>query len=186
MTAISISVNNMYCDPYGQVYFTQNEICDLLYTNPELDLSQFRLKDADQYNTSIKKLNVDFRPVERYQQLTIDIAEFDQVRQQKWLMPQEYQNLDIGAELLARCSSEIQKDRVRLELAFFEQNNLLDLVRYIKYLIDTMNQHNIVWGVGRGSSSASYVLYLLGLHMIDPIKYNIPLEEFFKKGVQDE
>lgn len=176
----------MYCDPFGQVYFTQSELCDLLYTNPDLDLSQFQLEDADQYNTSIRKLNVDFKTIGKYQPLDIDITEFDHARQQRWFMPKEYQTLDIGAELLSRCSNETQKDRVRLELAFFEENNLLDLVRYIKYLVDTMNQHNVVWGVGRGSSTASYVLYLLGLHMIDPIEYNIPLEEFFKKGVQDE
>jgi DNA polymerase III alpha subunit len=34
--------------------------------------------------------------------------------------------------------------------------------------------------VGRGSSVASYVLFLIGVHKIDPIKYELPIEEFFK------
>jgi DNA polymerase III alpha subunit len=43
-----------------------------------------------------------------------------------------------------------------------------------------MRDNNIVWGVGRGSSVASYVLYLLGIHKIDSIKYNLSPDEFFK------
>jgi DNA polymerase III alpha subunit len=43
-----------------------------------------------------------------------------------------------------------------------------------------MRSSNIVWGVGRGSSVASYALYLIGIHKIDPIKYNLSINEFFK------
>jgi DNA polymerase III alpha subunit len=50
----------------------------------------------------------------------------------------------------------------------------------MKYVVDTLRENNIVWGVGRGSSVASYVLHLIGVHKIDSIKYNIPIEEFFK------
>ena len=52
----------------------------------------------------------------------------------------------------------------------------------MKYIIDTLRENNVVWGVGRGSSVASYVLFLLGVHKIDSVKYNLPLEEFFKGG----
>jgi DNA polymerase III alpha subunit len=50
----------------------------------------------------------------------------------------------------------------------------------MKYIVDTLRANNIVWGVGRGSSVASYVLHLIGVHKIDSIKYSIPIEEFFK------
>lgn len=182
LTAISILDNTVFHDPFGQVYFTQADVCDILYRNPKIDLSRFQLEDAEQYNSSIRKLNADLDPIAKYQTPTISLEQFDQDNQNKWMMPKQYQDLDIRTELLARCVNTTQRDRVELELKFFEENNLLDLVRYIKYLVDTMNQHNIVWGVGRGSSTASYVLYLLGLHMIDPIEYDIPLEEFFKQG----
>ena len=58
---------------------------------------------------------------------------------------------------------------------------MLDLLKIVKYLVDTFEKNNIIWGVGRGSSVASYALHLLGLHMIDSIKYNLPIEEFFKE-----
>ena len=57
---------------------------------------------------------------------------------------------------------------------------MIDLLCYLKYLVDTMREHNIVWGVGRGSSVASYCLYLLGVHKIDSIKYELDIREFLK------
>ena len=35
-------------------------------------------------------------------------------------------------------------------------------------------------GVGRGSSVASYILYLIGVHRIDSIKYNLDWKEFLR------
>jgi len=49
-----------------------------------------------------------------------------------------------------------------------------------KYFVDTMQANNVVWGVGRGSSVASYVLYLIGVHKIDSIKYNLDWQEFLR------
>ena len=176
----------MNIDSYGEVYYTQTQLCELLYQNPKLDITDVAVIDVDQYHASIKKLHADLPRAKKYQPQDIDIKEFDLHRQNIWYMPEQYQNLDIKNELLTLCVDQIQRDRVIQELELFEQNNLLNLVRYLKYLVDVMTKNNIVWGVGRGSSTASYVLYLIGLHMIDPIKYNIPLNEFFKEGNKNE
>jgi len=48
------------------------------------------------------------------------------------------------------------------------------------YFVDTLRKHNILWGVGRGSSVSSYILYLIGIHRIDSIKYNLNIGEFLK------
>ena len=48
------------------------------------------------------------------------------------------------------------------------------------YIIETMRKHELVWGVGRGSSVASYVLYLLGVRKVDSLKYNLDIKEFLK------
>jgi DNA polymerase III alpha subunit len=50
----------------------------------------------------------------------------------------------------------------------------------MKYLVDTLRKNNVVWGVGRGSSVASYILYLIGVHKVDSIKYNLDINEFLK------
>ena len=57
---------------------------------------------------------------------------------------------------------------------------MIDLLRWLKYFVDTMRSNNLTWGVGRGSSVASYVLYLLGVHKVDSIKYKLDLKEFLR------
>ena len=54
------------------------------------------------------------------------------------------------------------------------------VLKTMKYIVDTLRKHDVVWGVGRGSSVASYALYLIGVHKIDSVKYNLPIDEFFK------
>jgi DNA polymerase III alpha subunit len=43
-----------------------------------------------------------------------------------------------------------------------------------------MKANNIIWGVGRGSSVASYVLYLLEVHRVDSMYYNLDIREFLR------
>jgi DNA polymerase III alpha subunit len=62
----------------------------------------------------------------------------------------------------------------------YQERNLFDLLRYLKYLVDTMRQNQIIWGVGRGSSLASYVLYLMGIHRIDSMLYELDPAEFLR------
>lgn len=99
----------------------------------------------------------------------------------EWFMPREYRDMDIEAYLVDRCPEE-NYGRLTIELHEYQQRDLLPLLRQMKYIVDTLRQNNIVWGVGRGSSVASYVLFLLGVHKIDSVKYHLPLEEFFKGG----
>ena len=70
--------------------------------------------------------------------------------------------------------------RVVEELELYRSRNLYPILRALIYIIDTMRKHKLVWGVGRGSSVASYVLYLLGIHKVDSLKYNLNIKEFLK------
>lgn len=97
-----------------------------------------------------------------------------------WFMPDTYKEMDIEKFVLECCTNDEYKQRAKLELQEFSKRNLTMLLKQSKYIVDTLRKHNIVWGVGRGSSVASLVLHILGIHRIDPIKYDIPLNEFFK------
>ena len=108
------------------------------------------------------------------------VEEFDQFKQNIWHMPEEYKNLDIAEHILSLCDSDTKLQRCGQELLLFQERNLFDLLRYLKYLVDTMRSHNMIWGVGRGSSVASYVLYLLGVHRIDSIYYDLEPTEFLR------
>ena len=99
-----------------------------------------------------------------------------------WFMPDNYKKIDIEKFVLDACTTEEYKQRAQIELEEFSKRNLTMLLKQVKYIVDTLRKNNIVWGVGRGSSVASLVLHILGVHKIDPIKYDIPLNEFFKKG----
>ena len=96
-------------------------------------------------------------------------------------MGEYYKDMDIEDWILSRCFNDIEIRRVEQELELFRQHNMITLLKYLKYLVDTMRYHNIVWGVGRGSSVASYVLYKIGIHKIDSIKYELSITEFFKE-----
>jgi len=66
------------------------------------------------------------------------------------------------------------------ELQEFQDRGMMPLLNFLLYMVDTMRENNIVWGVGRGSSVASYVLYLIGVHRINSMKYNLDYKEFFR------
>lgn len=133
------------------------------------DILKHTLTDADltAYTARLDKERLDY-PVPPD---SIDINE--------WFMPKEYKDLDIENFLIDQCPNE-NRNRLAQELALYRQNNMMSVLRVIKYIVDTLRKNNVVWGVGRGSSVASYALYLIGIHKIDSVKYNLPLEEFFK------
>ena len=171
----------MKYDPYGQVRFTSDELCNLLYKDPDLDLTRFLVDDPNLYNLGRKHLYADMPKLVQYE--TVDysgIDEFDSVQQSHWYMPKEYKELDIAEYILSLCKTEAELQRVGQELLLYQERNLFDLLKFLKYLVDTLRQNNIVWGVGRGSSVSSYVLYLLGVHKIDSMYYDLDISEFLK------
>lgn len=102
-----------------------------------------------------------------------------QIDSSNWLIPEDYKHMDI-AEYLVNACPENNYNRLVDELELFQKHHMLDLLKTMKYIVDTLRKNNVVWGVGRGSSVASYVLFLLGVHKIDPIKYELQINEFFK------
>lgn len=97
-----------------------------------------------------------------------------------WFIPDEYYP-NLTEMLYGMCNTDTQRDRVSQELELYIKHGMYDVLHVMKFIVDTLRENNIVWGVGRGSSVASYVLFLIGVHKIDSIKYKLPIEEFFKE-----
>jgi DNA polymerase III alpha subunit len=97
-----------------------------------------------------------------------------------WFIPKEYENIDIEEFLKQQCPKE-NYDRLLEELELYKKNKMIPVLKVMKYIVDTLRKNNIVWGVGRGSSVSSYVLFLIGVHKIDSVKYKLPINEFFKE-----
>lgn len=170
----------MKLNQYSQVEVTEQEAFTALYTQKINTLEDVYI-DSDsiieQYNNA-RNINADRIP--QLEKLTIDPSiDFDKTNQQQWFMPEDYCP-NLVEMLYGMCTTEQQTNRVSEELELFIQHNMMDLLYYLKYLVDTMRENNIVWGVGRGSSVASYVLYLLGVHKVDSLKYELDIKEFLK------
>lgn len=170
----------MKFDSYGRGLVSQRDLVDLLYRNPDLDLSGYPVIDPTSYNHSIDLLRVDYAKLTAYQALTETIEQFDHNNQQCWFMPPEYREHDIAQWVLEQCEGPAELQRAGEELLMYQERNLFDLLNYLKYLVDTMREHNIVWGVGRGSSVASFVLYKIGVHKINSLYYDLDITEFLK------
>lgn len=97
-----------------------------------------------------------------------------------WWMPEEYKTLDIEQYLLNLITTPQQRERVYAELEEFKNREMLPMLQFLVYMVTELKQHNILWGVGRGSSVSSYILYLIGVHKIDSIKYNLDYKEFLR------
>ena len=108
------------------------------------------------------------------------IEHFDVANQSNWHMPIEYKNFDIAKFVLDQCKSEAELQRAGQELLMFQERDMFVLLQYLKYLVDIMRKQNIVWGVGRGSSVASFVLFLIGVHKINSLYYDLNIDEFLK------
>lgn len=103
----------------------------------------------------------------------------DSIDSNNWFIPRAYQEMNIETFLLEN-SPESNHPRIMQEIALYKKNNMILMLKTMKYIVDTLRTNNVIWGVGRGSSVASYVLHIIGVHKIDSVKYNLPIEEFFK------
>lgn len=170
----------MKYDEYGQSIIDSRQLFDYLYQKPDISLHGLTLLDPQQYNSSVDQLHLDWPRLGQYQNPNVTVEEFDHQQQSKWFIPDEYKDLDIAAWVIGQCRTEKELDRAATELLLFQERNLFPLLVYLKYLVDTMRQHGIVWGVGRGSSVASYVLYLIGIHRINSLEFELDIREFLK------
>ena len=171
----------MKIDEYGAVFLTADELFDSIYSGRVKNFQNLYIDNATalQFNNS-KNINRDaISEITLHQTPTVSSAEVDKSHQHEWFMPKNYCP-DLIQQMYDMCTTDEQRDRVSSELELFIQHGMLDLLFYLKYLVDTMREHKIVWGVGRGSSVASYVLYLIGVHKVDSLKYKLDIHEFLK------
>lgn len=106
----------------------------------------------------------------------------------EWNIPDAYKNMTLGIledilmdELMARdLIDETYSERLEDELEKVEDHNMLPFIQCLVFIIDTFKENDVVWGIGRGSSCASLIMFLLDVNKVDPVKYDIPMEEFYK------
>lgn len=173
----------MIQNKFGQLVFSENDICDLLMQGHSVDSltdvvvdPSINLEELARYIERPDSLLTWSFPYDQ----AISIPEFHLTQQMNWHMSDEYKQLDIAQHILELCDTEAELQRCGAELLLYQERNLFNLLKYLKYLVDVMKQNNLIWGVGRGSSVASYVLYKMGVHRIDSMYYNLDVNEFLR------
>ena len=144
----------------------------LRVTNDSWELSQFNahVSVEDEIKPATEEpINLDFR----------------------WKLPDEYMKMDLWTRFADAYAAKerdlkydvVEEDRAlaRMEMEYEEikKRGMIEFMKTIIYVLDVFREKGVVWGVGRGSSCACYLLFILGLHSVDCIKYNVPMGEFF-------
>ena len=171
----------MRLDKYSNPIFNEQDLFEALYRGYKISASDVMFVDERNANVIALEELADVRLFDPINTPTLTVDQLDKTWQEQWKMPSEYKLMDIENWIREQCPPwDPNFTRVEEELTAFKERNMLDLLRWLKYFVDTMRANNIVWGVGRGSSVASYVLYLIGVHKIDSIKYNLDWQEFLR------
>jgi len=157
-------------DTQGNMYVEEDDIIELMLLNKQAKILPRNIQSFKLFESTCKTHGIK-NPFE------LDVVTANII----WNMPDEYRSIDIRQHISKTYSlSQEQWARVDIELEEFKQRNLIDLLRFFVYFVDTIRNNNVIYGVGRGSSIASYVLYLLKVHRIDSFKYNLDIKEFLK------
>ena len=172
----------MKSNQYGEIILEETDLCNLIMQGRNITQMKCVIDHSVDIESVIKLLE------DPGQLITwtfphdgnISVPDWDSLQQRNWHMPDEYKQLDIAEHVIARCDTEEKLQRVAHELLLYQERGLFDLLRYLKYLVDVMRDNKVIWGVGRGSSVASYVLYLLGVHQIDSMYYDLDVREFLR------
>jgi DNA polymerase III alpha subunit len=169
----------MHTDIYGQQVYSEQDLMNIYLSNPEFSNPNNILIDSN----IVFDANLELENIPNLITYVTDdrtIEEFDEACRNNWFIPNEYRELDIAKYVLSLCQTDEELQRVGKELLLYQERDMFVLLQYLKYLVDTMRANNIVWGVGRGSSVASFVLYLIGVHKINSLYYDLSIEEFLK------
>jgi DNA polymerase III alpha subunit len=171
----------------GEITFTPDQLMDYILNGGEIT-----------NGIHVSALTEDIKSYNKlYPNLTVNVKRDLEHLDHTWKIPEAFKSINITKFVGEKMMQEITRrenlgksltddevnarvDRIETELALFKQNDMSIILKAIIYIIDVFKRNGVVWGTGRGSSCCSYILYLIGLHSVDSVKYELDLKEFFK------
>ena len=175
----------MKTDELGIPQFSNRDLINMIYGGYADKMHVILCEknvETEKFNAALEEQGLD--SLNWYVPLVTEMSKFDEVCQGHWFMPDNYKSIDVWKYLVDKCQEKDQWpkniSRITAEYREFESRKMLPLLQYMIYLVDFMRENDIVWGVGRGSSVASYVLYLIGVHKINSIQYDLDWREFLR------
>lgn len=161
----------------GTVVCLETAIAELIYQNKNLqNIVAEQSETVELHNKADKILDTHFGHIETFDQPIYDNIEW----MNYWFTPEQYKNIDITALCLEKCKTQNEAARVLKELDLFSKKGMIPVLKQLVYMVDYWRSKNILWGVGRGSSVSSFVLYLIGINRINPMEWGLEIEDFLK------
>lgn len=173
----------MKSSEYSEVIVDDKDLFESLYNGLDIDFTACKFDNKEtvkRFNQAVSENADNISKLSLYSNPNLTKEEFDKQNQENWFLPEGYAEFPIVEFLLDKTTNEAEYQRVVMELELYIQHNMMPVLIYLKYLVDFMREKNIVWGLGRGSSIASYCLYLLGVHKVNSLKYELDIKEFLK------
>ena len=167
----------MKTDNVGRAILENQEVLECLYNGKDVNELNIERVLLDEYNKTVSELKT-AKPLKGL--VDVDVETFDLNNQKDWYMPEKFKTIDIESYALGLTKTNEEIDRVKQELKLYQKFGLYQVLRFLIYLIDLMRSNNIVWGVGRGSSVSSYILYLIGVHKVNSILYELDINDFLR------
>lgn len=155
----------------GNIDYDVNDLINLMKSNIDINQTFSSSEYIVEFNNQLKIFENTHYDFSKH---NIDHKK----NQTNWFLPEEYEDINIDSLLLNKCNTDFEKTRVQNELIIYKKYDLISLLKFIVFLVDIMRELDIVWGVGRGSSTCSYILFLLGIHKINSLKYGLDFNEF--------
>lgn len=171
------SKRSIVTDSFYRMVLSEDQAIDLLLS--DRDITHCIMKDdvlcQIEKNKFILDVDSVFDP-----QYYIDSNNYHSYMSERWNIPEKYFDIDMKTYLLSLCDQQKEIDRVNMEYAMYEERGMVKILQFLVFLVEYLRENCYIWGVGRGSSVASYCLFLIGVHKIDSIKYDLDIKEFLK------
>ena len=119
---------------HGDVIFSEEDAIELLYSDPNFDITKLYFEDIEKYSQSLKELGIDL-PVIHTSPKRHDVVQFDKLNCEQWHMPEKYYQINVLQWLLDRCQTDEEKLRVQMEYDLFEKKKLPSSVGLLPHSI---------------------------------------------------
>lgn len=161
----------------GTVVCSETAAVEMLYRGLGLDNMLLEpCEDAELFNESNKRLDAGLPKIDVGQDEIYGSMDWYSI----WMTPDGFDSIDVREFCLSMCNDEKQRKRVIMEMDLYEQRGMIPVLQHLIFMVSDLRNRGILWGVGRGSSVSSYVLYLIGINRINPLKFDLDIREFLK------
>lgn len=171
--------NTLDVDDWGRVVASYDQAIEVLMSGTDLGTMNIQASpQLDQYNEMCRLFDKTDEIIRPVKPLDLSPKDYHEKRAAQWITHVE--STLLWDNLLAKCQTDVERERFVTELEEFAKRGMLDILVQLDAMIERIDEAKVVRGVGRGSSVASFILYLMGVHFINPLEYDLDLSEFLK------